>query len=437
MIKLREGIKKQAILGIFYRAVGMAAAYASVRLLINYLGTEQYGLWVTISSIFGWFAFFDIGMGSGLQNKLIESYADGDNNLSRRLITTTYVTTAMIAAIVFIAGAIIIRLLPTGTLIDTLGLDETVIRRILTIMIGSSMTLMVLNLNTRIFNSLKQTSRSLLAATAGNILFAAALLILIYGKSGSSLTFTASVKAGAGIVVAGIVTIILFKLNPGLKPSAGYYDKTLVRRITAIGIQFFIIQICFTIILSTDNVIISNRLGSAEVTPYSLVNRLLMLGKTGFFLLLTPFWPQFSEYYYQKNTEKMTNLLKKYIILLIIIIACIIAASFFTRDIIRIWTGREFEISNKLIIFTVLFVIIDNTTALFTYCLNAISRVKLQMYLFIAGALINIPLSLLLIKPFGSTGVIIASCICYIPLVTIMPIQVIYEIRKTAKCSPE
>jgi hypothetical protein len=46
------------------------------------------------------------------------------------------------------------------------------------------------------------------------------------------------------------------------------------------------------------------------------------------------------------------------------------------------------------------------------------------MYLYIFGALINIPLSIYFVKLMGSsTGVIMSTIICFLPLLIVMPIQ--------------
>ena len=51
---------------------------AYVPLLINSLNQDRYGIWLTITTIVSWIAFFDIGLGNGLRNKLAESIACKD-----------------------------------------------------------------------------------------------------------------------------------------------------------------------------------------------------------------------------------------------------------------------------------------------------------------------------------------------------------------------
>jgi O-antigen/teichoic acid export membrane protein len=57
--------------------------------------------------------------------------------------------------------------------------------------------------------------------------------------------------------------------------------------------------------------------------------------------------------------------------------------------------------------------------------LNGIGKIKLQMWLYVFGALINIPLSIYFINylNLGSAGVILATCISLLGLAVAMPIQ--------------
>ena len=63
---------------------------AYVPLLINSLNQDRYGIWLTITTIVSWIAFFDIGLGNGLRNKLAESIACKDEINARKYVSTTY-----------------------------------------------------------------------------------------------------------------------------------------------------------------------------------------------------------------------------------------------------------------------------------------------------------------------------------------------------------
>ena len=54
------------------KGISMVFGFLSVRLYLNYLGTEHYGVWLTISAFYAWFTFFEFGLGNGLRNKLTQ-----------------------------------------------------------------------------------------------------------------------------------------------------------------------------------------------------------------------------------------------------------------------------------------------------------------------------------------------------------------------------
>lgn len=49
-----------------------------------------------MSSIIGWFGFFDIGLGNGLRNRLAEALAKEDLKLARIYVSTTYAILSLI-----------------------------------------------------------------------------------------------------------------------------------------------------------------------------------------------------------------------------------------------------------------------------------------------------------------------------------------------------
>ena len=59
-------------------------------------------------------------------------------------------------------------------------------------------------------------------------------------------------------------------------------------------------------------------------------------------------------------------------------------------------------------------------------------KIQLQMWLYILGGIINIPLSIYFIRDLnmGSSGAILGTNICMLPLAIIMPIQAYFIIKK-------
>ena len=74
----------------------MACQFALVPLTLHYLDKTQYGIWLTLASVLGWFSFFDIGIGNGLRNKLSEALASNNLLLARIYVSTSYALVSII-----------------------------------------------------------------------------------------------------------------------------------------------------------------------------------------------------------------------------------------------------------------------------------------------------------------------------------------------------
>ena len=72
-----------------------------------------------------------------------------------------------------------------------------------------------------------------------------------------------------------------------------------------------------------------------------------------------------------------------------------------------------------------IFVLVRVYGIIYMNFLNAISKVKLQLFLYVFGAVINIPLSIFFVNycNLGSSGVILGTIISILGLSIILPIQ--------------
>ena len=67
-----------------------------IPITINYVNADNYGIWLTVSSIISWMSFFDIGINNGLKNKFAEAKAMNNEVLIQKYVSTTYFVLALI-----------------------------------------------------------------------------------------------------------------------------------------------------------------------------------------------------------------------------------------------------------------------------------------------------------------------------------------------------
>ena len=92
---------RNIVLSFFAKGISVASSLLIVPLTIHYVNPTQYGIWLTLSSIIGWVAFFDLGLGNGFRNRFAEAKAQGDLELAKNYLSTTYFAVAGIVFVVF------------------------------------------------------------------------------------------------------------------------------------------------------------------------------------------------------------------------------------------------------------------------------------------------------------------------------------------------
>ena len=83
-------MKKNIAWGFVLRGIGIVISLLLVPMTINYVSSELYGVWLTLSTIIHWISFFDIGFGMGLRNKLGVALAEGNAKRAKILVSSTY-----------------------------------------------------------------------------------------------------------------------------------------------------------------------------------------------------------------------------------------------------------------------------------------------------------------------------------------------------------
>ena len=91
-------VNRNIALSFVFKGINILIQLALVPLTIHYLSNDQYGIWLTLSAILGWFSFFDIGIGNGLRNKLAEAIAAKDFEIAKKYVSTSY---SILSAIFF------------------------------------------------------------------------------------------------------------------------------------------------------------------------------------------------------------------------------------------------------------------------------------------------------------------------------------------------
>jgi len=395
-----------------------------VPMTINYINSTQYGIWLTLSSIISWFSFFDIGLGNGLKNKLAETNALGQNEKGQIYISTTYAILTIISLIIFLLFFCINPFLNWAGILNTKNYTGQSLNLVALTIFGFFCVSFVIQLINTILTANHKPAKSSLIGLIGS--FLSLIIIFIFTKSTeASLIKLVLVLAGVPLLTQLIASIWLFKSSLAiLSPKFKLIDFKYAKDLLSVGGVFFIIQIGALVLFQTDNIVITQLFGPKEVTTFNIAYKLFSVIIMIFTIIMTPFWSSYTDAYAKNDLEWVRNIIdkmQKYWFILIGITICVLAMSPF---VFKLWLGDSIKIPFYLSIAFTVYVTAFTWQTIHVFLLNGIGKIRLQFYLVIISAIVNLPLSIILGKWYGLVGIITANTIVFIFMGILFSIQV-------------
>ncbi|WP_186326791.1 MATE family efflux transporter [Cytobacillus oceanisediminis] len=415
--------------------LGILSNFLLVGLVYRYLISEELnGIWLTISSILTWITFFDFGMGNSLRNKLTESITNKNGILSNMYISTTYILMIFPTLIIIIISITVAFLFDWRSFFN---IHSTIITNYyLALFISIVSILYSLNFYLSILNAILHAiyksyliSGIQLLVNIINIVIISALLFLNI----RDLILLGFFYIGTSVISLIISTVLLFKFNKyELKFSFKYFNGKLIKDIFNLGLKFLVLQLAIIVLFNTDNVLISKFVGVEQVATYQLVNKLLSLNTIVLGILLTPIWTKIIKDHTNRRFEEIKGTINKLLIIFFVLIIGVMIIGFFSTKLINLWVGSNLHFPNKLIKYMVVFTILHMWCNIFQSILNGINKLKVQVYSYGIATIINIPLSIFLVKNtgLGVSAIILGTIFSLLLPSFILPLYTIGYFKK-------
>ena len=417
--------KKNILLGLTFKSFGIVLNFVLVPVLIFFLGKVEYGVWITVFSITNWIFTFDIGIGHGLRNKLTEALSLKDHDKASKIVSTSYFLISFFALTIFLIGVIIIVFSDFQSILNYKGSTNSYLQSFILLSLFFTVLNFILSLYKKLYLAIHKSYIIELVNLIFQIIYLVLILSWVYLDFSKSLINLIIIYGVINLIVSVAASIIFFKIKKKIPFSYKNFSLKEAKALFSLGGKFFIINISLLVILSTDNVIISNLLGPSHVTDYSIIQKVFQFLIVVFSIVLSSSWGLYSESIIKKDYKWIRENIRKMNFLFIGILIIGTLLYYFIEPILNIWIGKDIVLLPRgLVFYNMLYTFIFCFTNIYMFFINAANKINIQMYLYVIGALINIPLSIYLVNKLGtSTGVIIATIICILPLFIVMPIQ--------------
>ncbi len=379
-----------------------------VPLILACLGEYMTGVWLTISSMLLWMDSFDFGLGNGLRNKLAESVALDNWNEARRAVSTTFIImlilivplTIIILTVLFNVDAYKILNIDVSRLSDLYTTLTTTI-----IIVAVTFVFKIIG---NIYLGLQLPAVNNLLVVAGQSLGALAIFILHQCYGELSLLQVAVASTGATVLIYMIAYPVTFHYYPELKPSWKLFDKKMLNILLSKGLMFFILQISGIVLFMSSNILISNLLSPAEVTPYQVVYRYFSFVTMLFSIFVTPLWAATTDAYTKRDFDWIRGVTRRMYVLLALFAVLISVMLVLAPYVYEIWVGKDLYINPLLSCMMAVYIMIIIYSLYFAHILFGIGHIRVQTYTTLIEAICFFPLAYVGAKLWGTPGILAA-----------------------------
>lgn len=433
--------KKNIIASLFIKGANIIIGFLMVRMTLGYLDQTKYGIWITLTSIIGWVAFFEIGLGGGLKNRLAVALAKKDNRLAKIYVSTTYAILSMIILVVAFIFLFANSFIEWTDILNTDVSYADELSILVLIVFNFFFVQFVLNL---IGIVLKADQRPALADSflaIGKFLSLALIFILIKttikaNETTGSLIYLGWILSASPVIVLLVATLYLFRTDyKEISPSIDFVKFEYAKDLLNLGVKFFFIQLSMIVIFQSSSIIIAQFYGPSEVTPYYISQRLFSVIMLIFTIVASPFQMAFTEAWVKKDIIWIKNIVTKLFLIWSCLVLLAFVLYFISDPFFDAWIGKDkmktILISDKLKISQLIYFLLFSLGGVFNMFINGVAKVSIQMYSHLIGAIIFIPITYLFIKylNWGIESVVIGGIIANFYYPIIAPIQY-YKIIK-------
>jgi O-antigen/teichoic acid export membrane protein len=397
-----------------------------VRVAVDYVDKVQYGIWLTVSSIVAWMAFFDIGLSNGMRNKFAEAISQGDEKTAKIYVSTTYFSLLCIFLSLWIIFISVHQSLDWCTLLNLPETSSADIHILILIVFSYFCIQFVLRTIMTVLTANQEPAKASLIDVLGQLFSLLIIFVLIKTTQGSL------IYLGLGLTIAPLIVLIVANLwffNGRYKeyaPALSSFKLSYFKNIWGLSFKFFIIQVAALVQYQTANIIIARSFSMESVTDYNIVYKYFNVLLMGFTILITPFWSAATEAYAKNDFAWIKNAVKRYNHVLFFFITGGAVMWLLSGFIYDIWMGKGvISIPFQMSLWCLIYVLTSLYGSIYVNLLNGIGSVKIQYYSSLITPFLFIALCWIFINRlhWGVYSLFIASIISNLNGIVLAPIQ--------------
>jgi O-antigen/teichoic acid export membrane protein len=387
------------------RGGALLASLITIPLVLDYLGAERFGVWMTLSSLIVLLSFSDLGVGNGVVTAVSSAAGQGDEAAIRRHVSSALSAMVAIAVLAVALFAVCSQLVDWAQLLnvgDAAAAGEVdVALWVLVMLLAVNIPLMLAG---RVQAALQRGYHASAWQLLGTLLGFAAVIAAVHMRLGLPWLVGAALAGGVS-AQAGNSVHFFTRAGRSLAPRLRSVTLASVLAVAKIGGLFFVLQVAVAIAFGSDYVIIARLLGPEAVTEYAVPAKLFAIVSGITAVVLQPLWPAYGEALGRGDSEWAVRTLARSVAAGALVAG--VGAAFLTLGmdvILAHWVDRAVAPQRTLLLGLAAWTVLEAVGVAYAMFLNGAGVVRMQVLLATLLA-IGAPLArIALISHYGVDG---------------------------------
>lgn len=399
---------------VVVKTIGLLTNLVIIPLAINSLGSEKYGILITIFSFYAFIWFTDLGLGNSLLYRIVNLKSDNFKKDLNIAISSTFYSLVFIAFMVALFIGFMFSHINFARLynINNVALiDQS--KGATLVLLFVILVNIPLGIVMRIQEGFQAGFIYQFWSLIGTIVSALIAILLIKSRSSMSMILLGLIS-GSSISNIFAAVFALRKKSVVNFPRLSLYSLKMSKTILRDGLFFFLIQTFTTLFILSDNLIITQLYGPINVTDFDVVKKMFY---ASFFTqyFISPLMPAFGQAINSGDTLQAKNMYIK-VARLSVIVSFIFGLPLFLfgRNIISIWIGASHIPTWGLLLSFYINTLLMNYTGICSAFFQSGKLLRVQLPLLFSTCFIGIILKIFLCKYFGLPGVMWGNILGYV-----------------------
>jgi O-antigen/teichoic acid export membrane protein len=394
--------------------LGIAITFVLSPYLIRSLGDARYGAWVLIAELLGYYGLLDLGIRGAVTFHVATYLAREQTGRTVELIASAFWMLTLLGSAAAAGGVGLAFAFPH--LFVEAGTDPgeiLIAMSILACTIGASLPMEVFSASLVAQQRLDIVN----AVDVGNRVLVAVGIVVVL-STGGGLVGLAALQAGGKVLSWLCLYVCLRRGLPEVSLRPNLFRRVELKALTSIGSRAFVINIALTVLRRTDLVLVAMFMEVKWVTYYSLGRMLIVYTENAVFEITRAYTPRLTELYAKDERSALNELFfagTRYAG--VIAIVAVVGVWSFATYFLALWVGPEYvagplTLRSDMVAFLLGVANLPRMLqSLSRQLIFASGKLTFLMWLTIFEAVVNIVLTVVLVRFYGLAGVAMGTVI--------------------------